>query len=54
MMTTMPHVLGKKKTKPSMVKGLQPPKALDAASKKPMMKPNKQAPMLGRNIGKKK
>jgi len=47
MMTTMPGILGKKKP---LDKPLKEPKMPDFASKKPMMKINKQAPMLGRNF----
>lgn len=52
MMTTMPGIISKKPKAP-LAKGLQPPKQTDFANKKPMLKLNKPAPMLGRNIKKK-
>jgi len=49
MMTTMPNLYGKKK-KSSLSKAIKQP---DFSNKKPMMKINKQAPMLGVPRGKK-
>lgn len=48
MMTTMPS-FGRKKKKSLIT----PPKTPDFANKKPMMKVNKPAPLLGRNLAKK-